>query len=212
MDWIEVIGWAGSLLTFTAYSMKTMLPLRIVAVCANLCFLTYGYSAEVWQMAVLHAALLPFNGWRLSEILILRARMVQQHRSGLPDFSLLKAYGTRISFDRDETIFVRGGAPDKMYYIEHGEVLIEELGITLGPGDIFGEIAFFTEARERTATARAAVDCCLRAVDDRIFLKLYYQDPMFGIAIMKTITRRLIDGMARRPEVYQSETDRRAAE
>ena len=192
----------GSLLTFAAYSMKTMLPLRTVAVCANVCFLTYGYFSGVWQVAILHAALLPFNGWRLSEILLLRSRLAARQRVGLSDFSVLRAYGKPLRVEPGQLIFSKGDSPDLMYYIESGRIEIEELGITLGKGEIFGEISFFTEAQERTASARAIETCQLRCLDDKVFLKLYYQDPLFGVAIMRTITRRLIDGMSQAPQVY----------
>ena len=44
--------------------------------------------------------------------------------------------------------------------------------------------------------------CAIHAIDEATFLRLYFQDPAFGMAIMKTITRRLLDGMARHPETY----------
>lgn len=188
---MEIIGWLGSVLTFTAYSMKTMLPLRVVAICANLSFAYYGFAAEVWQMLALHVCLLPFNVYRLAQILVLRYRITRERQSGQTDFAVLTAYGKRVDVAAGETIFAKGDVPDQMYYIEEGEVLIDEVGVTLGPGKIFGEIAFFTDSQARMASAIAQTDCRLRALDDKGFIKLYFQDPVFGVAVMKTITRRL---------------------
>ena len=39
--------------------------------------------------------------------------------------------------------------------------LIARVGLIGGPGDLFGEIAFFSESGERTATVRALSDCKL---------------------------------------------------
>jgi len=41
--WIEMVGWAAVAFTFAAYSMKTMLPLRVVAILANISFVYFSY-------------------------------------------------------------------------------------------------------------------------------------------------------------------------
>jgi CRP-like cAMP-binding protein len=96
----------------------------------------------------------------------------------------------------------RGDSPDHLYDIESGEVVLDEIGTRLGAGETFGEIAFFTDAKAHTATARCSTDCRIHAIDEKTYLRLYFQDPSFGKAIMKTITRRLIDGMARHREPH----------
>lgn len=39
LNWIEALGYLGALLTLGTYSMKTMIPLRIVGISANVIFM-----------------------------------------------------------------------------------------------------------------------------------------------------------------------------
>ena len=75
--WIEAIGWFGAALTLTAYSSKTMLPLRSAAIFANVAFIAYGALVPVWPQLALHCALLPLNGWRLYQM----ARLTRRARA-----------------------------------------------------------------------------------------------------------------------------------
>jgi len=44
-----------------------MVPLRLVALCSNLAFITYGCALGLTPIWLLHALLLPVNGCRLVE-------------------------------------------------------------------------------------------------------------------------------------------------
>jgi len=89
-------------------------------------------------------------------------------------------------------VFSRGDAVDQLYYLAKGRVRIEDLGIDLASGDVFGEIAFFTDAATRTATARCLEDAEVYGINEKQFMRLQFEDPSFGLAIMRTITHRLI--------------------
>ncbi|SNT37814.1 Crp/Fnr family transcriptional regulator [Tropicimonas sediminicola] len=203
MEIAEIFGWAGSAATLAAYSMKTMLPLRLAAIASNVLFICYSTMLGLWPMLFLDLILLPFNLWRTFQILSMRKRVESVRSDDPPDFSVLTSHSRPRPFDADETIFSIGDKPDALYYIESGEVLLEELGITLSSGDVFGEIAFFTDAKARTATARCVVPGRIHVVDESTFLRLHFQDPAFGMAIMKIITRRLIQTVERNPEVFR---------
>jgi CRP/FNR family transcriptional regulator, cyclic AMP receptor protein len=47
-----------------AFCMKTIIPLRVVALTSNIAFLTYGMGLGLAPGWLLHAILLPINGWR----------------------------------------------------------------------------------------------------------------------------------------------------
>lgn len=202
MIWIEIIGWMAALSTLGAYSMRTMLPLRMVAILSNLLFLTYGTLTGVYPMLVLHAVLLPFNSYRLWEILRDRRVMKQARADGTDP---LHKIGPLLKITRVEAgayVFHKGDAVDHLYVLKSGQVLLEGIDVTLNAGDVFGEIAFFTDEKRRTLSARCMTPCEIAYVDEGTFLKLYYQDPSFGLHMMKLTTRRLVDGMKRRPEAY----------
>jgi hypothetical protein len=65
----DVIGYVASTLVLTAFGMKNIIPLRVVAMCSNLVFIIYGLGLGLTPVWSLHVALLPMNAWRLVEAL-----------------------------------------------------------------------------------------------------------------------------------------------
>ena len=53
------------LLTF---GMRTMLPMRLLAICSNLAFISYGLSLGLTPVWALHGIFLPLNLYRLREL------------------------------------------------------------------------------------------------------------------------------------------------
>jgi CRP/FNR family cyclic AMP-dependent transcriptional regulator len=64
--WVNGIGYLASLLVFCTFYMKTMLPLRGVAIASNIVFVAYGLAGGVYPVFALHVLLLPLNCLRLS--------------------------------------------------------------------------------------------------------------------------------------------------
>lgn len=198
---IDIVGWLAAAFTLAAYSMRTMVPLRIAAIGANVSFIIFGALDATLPILALHTALLPFNGYRLWELLR-GIRAARAARGKEPDFSWLRDVATPTVYRDGAHVFSKGDPPSKLYYIETGEVLLEEIGVTLGAQEIFGEIAFFTDAKERTVSARCVGVCRIFAIDEARFITLYHQNPTFGFAIVKLIANRLMDGIQTRPEAY----------
>ncbi len=97
------------------------------------------------------------------------------------------------SLPAGSVIFEAGDAGDEMYLIREGEVEIrtgERVLRTLGPGDLFGEMALISK-QPRSATAVARTDCILLPVDERRFLFLVQQSPYFSLHVMETLAARL---------------------
>jgi CRP/FNR family transcriptional regulator, cyclic AMP receptor protein len=61
----NVLGYAASCAVLATFLMRTMVPLRLVAILSNVLFLTYGYLLNIHPVFLLHMALLPINVWRL---------------------------------------------------------------------------------------------------------------------------------------------------
>ena len=69
----DIIGYVASGLVLGAFSMKSMIQLRIVAICSNLAFIAYGVALDLIPIVALHVVLLPMNGWRLWQVLNMRS-------------------------------------------------------------------------------------------------------------------------------------------
>lgn len=193
---IEAIGWAGSIFTVATYSMNTMMPLRILAIASCVCFGIYAALLGLWPLLIMDLILLPINLYRLWQILRLRRALEYVPESHEPDFSVVKAYGKRRQFDLRSIVFQKGDPVDSLYFLETGRVEIEGIGVELGSGEIFGEMAFFTDSATRTATVRCLEETVVYELDRLRFMRLQFEDPSFGMAIMRTITRRMQDNLA----------------
>jgi hypothetical protein len=81
----DVIGYVASTLVLTAFGMKSIIPLRVVAMCSNVVFIIYGLGFDLTPIWSLHAALLPMNAWRLVEALeVVRKLQARSHSVAVP--------------------------------------------------------------------------------------------------------------------------------
>jgi len=199
MTVIDALGWAAAGMTMVTYAMRTMVPLRIAAIAASALFLVYAFLIQNWPLLVMDMILLPFNCWRLRQILVMQRKMRLASASDAIDLTLLRQIGAPTTLAAGATIFRQGDPPDHLYVLERGRVELEELGITLSENDLFGEIAFFTEARARTATARCLTECQVYAIDENAFLQLYFLNPGFAMALMKLVIRRVVQNVSTPP-------------
>ena len=199
---MELFGWAAAAFTLLAFSMRTMLPLRFAAIASNVLFIGYGWVGGLTPVLALHGVLLPFNLLRLIEILRTRRGVARARRGALDPAWLAGLTAARRSLEAGAVIFEKGDPPDFIYVVLSGRVGLDGVDVILGPGEIFGEIAFFTDTRARTLTARCLEPCEFLALDEAAFTRLHYQDPSFGLYLMRLITQRLMDGMERSPNAY----------
>lgn len=96
------------------------------------------------------------------------------------------------SFPAGTTIFNAGDPGAEMFGIIEGEVEIRGDGVifdTLGPGDIFGEMAL-VDGSPRSGSAVATADTVLAAIDRHRFLFLVQETPTFAIEIMGVMADR----------------------
>lgn len=193
-DFVELLGYAAAGMTMVTYAMRTMIPLRVAAILANVLFLSYSILAKIYPSILLHAVLLPFNIYRLAELYRLsRAAKIARKTPSMGHLSLFRHIGKRETRPGGTYLFRKGDAPDNVYFIEAGEITLDELGITLGQSEVVGEMAFFTDAERRSASARCVGDVTVRRIDDAAFMRVYFQSPAFALAIQKLITRRLME-------------------
>ena len=63
--WIDVMGYAASGLTLATFAQRTMLPMRVMAIGANICFIGYGAMGQFIPVLALQVILRPVNLVRL---------------------------------------------------------------------------------------------------------------------------------------------------
>ena len=77
MSMAEIVGYVAALVTLGTYSMKTMIPLRMFGIAANVLFIAFGYMAGIYPTLILHVVLLPLNSLRLYQMLQLTRRVIE---------------------------------------------------------------------------------------------------------------------------------------
>ena len=192
LNWVQWVGYAASLLVFSTFYMKTMIPLRCVAIASNVAFLTYGYFAGLYPVFLLHVVLLPLNVLRLRQVYRLKERLREALQREL-SLKVLLPFVKRESFKGKEQLFHKGDPADKLYYLEQGTVWLPEVDRTIHAGEIIGEMGVFSPFKERTASAVCTTDSTFLVLGERTALELYYSNPDFGLFMVRTIIRRFLD-------------------
>ena len=177
--------------------VKTMVPLRWLAVLSNFGFLAFGVLHPQFVMALLHGFLLPINVVRLTEMTRLTRRVKaatnNTDRSGI----WLRPYMRTSRRKKGDVLFRIGDEAEHLYILIEGRIDFVEINASLGPGQMFGEIAFFSPERRRTATAICGEDCVLLSIDQSTVRQLYFQNPGFGFEIVGLVAGRLSADVAR---------------
>ncbi len=94
-------------------------------------------------------------------------------------------------------IFSRGDVADRLYLLVEGEVELPEVGRQLKAGQMFGEIAFFAPDRKRSSSARCTKPSTVMSIDEATFKQLVYQNPDFGLEVVRLIAGRLSQDVQR---------------
>ncbi len=192
VPWVDLIGYAGAAATVWAMGSRTIIPLRIGVICGNVGFLAFGVLAESYPTMVTHAILLPLNIWRTIQLM----RLIEEIKHSSSDENALQPLIQFMRLEKEETgavLFRKGDKPDRMILIKSGTVLLEEIDVRLGEDDVLGEIGIFTPENSRTATAVCESDCEIYTLSHEVMLQLYYQNPRFGLFLVRIIVRRLIE-------------------
>jgi hypothetical protein len=182
---------AAALAVVSAF-VKTMIPLRWLAVGGNVGFLIYGAVHPSPVTALLHGALLPINVWRAMDMMRLIKRVsaaaAAQDLSGV----WLKPYMRKRRHRAGQVLFRKGDAATHLYFLAEGRIVFEEIHETMEAGGLFGEIAFFAPDKKRSLTARCVTHCTVLRIDEATFQQLYFQNPAFGFQIVTLVAGRLM--------------------
>ncbi len=184
-------------LTVSSSFVKTMVPLRWLAVGSNVGFLCYGLLHPSFVMALMHGVLLPINCVRLAEMKRLTARVHAATSSKDTSAVWLKPYMKSTRLKPGTILFHKGDEAEHLYILAEGHVEFVEIGVVIGPGQMFGEIAFFAPDKRRTLSARCVDECLMLSINQSTVRQLYYQNPAFGFEIVGLVANRLSADVAR---------------
>jgi CRP/FNR family cyclic AMP-dependent transcriptional regulator len=200
--WLVIAAWVASLLVFSAFFMKTMIPLRVVGIASNVAFmsygllgLAYGVFGRVYPILVLHSCLLPLNVIRLRQL----RRLVQAVHTATDEDALqaLVPYMKTESHASGDVLFRHGDPADKLYLLQQGHVLFPEIDKHVAAGTVFGEVGLLAAPGTRSLTAVCEGRCQLSTITKEKALELYYQNPTFGMFLLRLISGYALDDASR---------------
>jgi CRP/FNR family transcriptional regulator, cyclic AMP receptor protein len=191
MNLAEIFGYFAAGLVLATFSMRTMLPLRILGISSNLAFMTYGYLGGLLPVFVLHAILLPLNVYRFFEMY----RLIREFRGADSSHGLdaLLPFMQPVSFAAGTTIFRAGEPANDMYLLTSGGVRLEEFDVDIGPGETIGEVGMFAPDMLRMATAVCREDCRLQRISREHLRELVFENPQIGFHLIGVVTARLLE-------------------
>ena len=186
-----VFGLIGAALMVASYLMKNMLPLRMVALSANVFLVVYAVQGGSWPTAVLYVAMIPINVKKVLQIKKL-IRAIENAKADTPVSEWLLPHMTRRQAKAGQTLWNKGDKATEMLYVESGRLNMIEYDESIGAGAILGEIGLFAPDNRRTRTVVCETDCTLYGLSADAMAQLYYQNPKLGFHVMRMIVARLM--------------------
>jgi len=203
---VDALGYLAAGIVFLTFCMQTMLALRVIAIASNLAFVLYALAADLTPILVLHGALLPLNLLRLAQMRRL-VRLASEAARTMPAedrFEWLIPLGHQRNLAPGARLFRKGETANSLYVVVRGEILLPEIGVTLGPGALFGEVALFSASNLRTTSAEAVGPVQLAELTERRVEELYFDNPIFAYRLIRLITRRLLSNMEQQERALEA--------
>lgn len=117
---------------------------------------------------------------------------LQRMESGTMDMKWLLSTMTHMHCKQGTVLFRRGDEGDRIYFLQHGSVNLQEFGVDMVANDLFGEIGVFAPGHKRSATAVCKTDADLFTLSFDEVRRCYFLNPQFAFYIMYLVTRRLM--------------------
>ncbi|MFT7775391.1 Crp/Fnr family transcriptional regulator [Roseateles sp.] len=198
------LGLIGAALMLASYLMKSMLPLRVVALTACCFLVAYGALKSALPTLLLYGALVPINIKKTLQIRKL-VKAIENARADTPASEWLLPHMHRRSVATGTTLWRKDDVATEMLYLESGTLRLVEYDETLQPGALVGEIGLFAPDRRRTLTLEATSDCVVYSLTAEEMALLYYQNPKLGFHVMRLIVARLMHDVQRSHPATSSE-------
>ena len=196
MSQANLVGYAGALLVFVTFWMKTMVPLRYLGIGSNIFFIAYGYLAAAYPPLLLHLFLLPLNIVRLREMMQL-IKQVEKAASGDLNMAWIKPFTSSRRMSAGEVLFSKGATANCLFFVVSGCCRLVESGIDILPGAVVGELGLISPDKTRTQTLQCAEAGELLEITYGQVKQLYYQNPTFGFYFLRLATARLFENIGK---------------
>jgi hypothetical protein len=186
----------GALLYVATLMVRTIVPLRVLAIISMLFFIGYGALAGAVATFLLYLLSLPINIFRLHQMLNLvkKARVSAQ---GDLSMDWLKPFMTARKYKSGDVLFRKGDAANEMFYTVTGAFLVKEIGIEIPPGRIMGELGFLSKNSRRTQTVECIESGEVLTMTYDKLLEIYFQNPEFGYYFLRLSSDRLMQNISR---------------
>lgn len=92
-----------------------------------------------------------------------------------------------------DVVFAEGDTGAEMFGVVSGSIELRRAGapvVRIGPDGTFGELAIIDRS-PRSLTAVAVEPTVVALIDERTFLYLVHETPMFALQVMRALTSRI---------------------
>ena len=191
-------------------TMKTMIPLRVFGILANVILIITAIPARNYLVIVVQVAMLLVNSYRLHQMLQLIRDVKKSVNSDL-SMEWLKPFMTERQCAAGEIMFYKDEKAEDMLYIVSGKFKLVESGIVLPVGAIVGELGMLSPSNMRTQTLECIESGLVLSVSYTKVEELYVQNPAFGFYFLRLCTARLFQNLETLQQQLNQQTASAAA-
>jgi hypothetical protein len=209
INFVNSLALVGAILYVVTQLVRTIVPLRVIAIVSTIFFIAYGAFAGVLTTFLLYLLSLPINVIRLRQMLNLvkKARVSAQ---GDLSMDWLRPFMTGRKYRKGQMLFHKGDVANEMFLTVTGRFLVVEIGIEFPPGRILGELGFVAPENRRTQTVKCIEDGNVLTISYEKLLELYFQNPEFGYYFLRLATERLMQNIARLEAIVEANKENSA--
>ena len=184
----------ASVFVIATTTMRTMIPLRVFGIITNVILIASAIPTHNYAQLLLHAVLLPLNGYRLHQMLQLLRDVKKSVASDL-SMDWLKPFMAKRTCAAGDMLFYKDEKAEDMFYIVSGRYLLVESGIELPVGTLVGELGMLSPSNARTQSLECIAAGTVLGVSYLQVQELYVQNPEFGFFFLRLASARLFQNI-----------------
>ncbi|MDR3467196.1 MAG: cyclic nucleotide-binding domain-containing protein [Xanthobacteraceae bacterium] len=186
----------GAIFFVATLLTHTMVPLRIANLIGCAFFAGFGALAGDVKTLLLYLLMVPINGIRLRQMLTL-IKKARDATQGDTSMEWLKPFMIDRKYRKGDVLFKKGDPANEMFLTVTGRFLVTEIGVSLPPGRLMGELGFLSPSNRRTATVECTEDGHVLTITYDKLLEIYFQNPQFGYYFLVLTSQRLLENIGR---------------